>query len=125
MAPAPEGRQTMAHIFANLLTHVIFSSTPQGFISREIHRLPEGAPDRLRRAVDLGRLSAAPAGAAECGGCSWLPRLTPWAILCRPSGPQRAQDPILVKGVPMLGFHAKPVTARNVETPGPLPLGEG
>jgi hypothetical protein len=26
MVPAPEGRQTMAHTFANLLTHVIFSS---------------------------------------------------------------------------------------------------
>ena len=26
MVPAPEGRQTMAHTFANLLTHLIFST---------------------------------------------------------------------------------------------------
>ena len=26
MVPAPEGRQAMAHTFANLLTHVIFST---------------------------------------------------------------------------------------------------
>src|SRR6516225_8802623 len=174
MVPAPEGRQTMAHTFANLLTPVIFSTKDRqpllpphlrtdllaylGGIVRNIHgklmdsnarpdhvhcllslppalavaealrliksnsslgvhetwhgaafawqagygafsvsqsnvpavvkyirdqeqhhrtislqeeflALPEGASDPLRRAVYLGVASAAPAGAAGCGGC--------------------------------------------------------
>src|SRR5215831_17854920 len=44
------------------------AAPPEDFLSRRIHCFPEGARDRLRRAVYLGVASAAPAG-AEGGGC--------------------------------------------------------
>ena len=45
------------------------AAPPHDFLSRGIPRLPEGASDPLRRGVYLGVASAAPAGAAEGGGC--------------------------------------------------------
>src|SRR6516164_11798564 len=39
------------------------AAPPQDFLSGRIHRLPEGAPDPLRRAAYLGVVSAAPTGA--------------------------------------------------------------
>ena len=52
------------------------AAPPQDFLSGRIHRLPEGAPDPLRRAAYLGVVSAAPTGAVVAVDAS-LPRLTP------------------------------------------------
>src|SRR6516165_1310045 len=45
------------------------------------------------------------------------PRLTPWAILYRPSGPDKHKASTFIKRHQMLGSHAKPATVRNVDTP--------
>src|SRR6516225_5006116 len=89
------------------------AAPPQDFLSRGIHRFPEGAGDRLRRAVYLGVASDAPGGAAEGGGCPDSHGSRRGLFSNGPPGLKSTN----VSKAPILGSNAKPVTARNVETP--------
>ena len=85
------------------------AAPPQDFLSGRIHRLPEGAPDPLRRAAYLGVVSAAPTGAVVA-----VDALPPTAhavgYSLLPSGLKK-ESPAFYQKAPTLGLHAKPVTA--------------
>jgi hypothetical protein len=67
---------------------------------------PEGRQTKARlpsRGAPLSISLCRPAGAGESRGYPSTPRLTPWAILCRPSGPVKWTPRLALRAVGALG----------------------